>query len=432
MVYQGVTYAIKDGYTNYRYVYWLKSSPDQLVVSDTYPPLGDSDCLVFLNKGGTHLTVPGSTVLDGDLLVPGSILASALSANCVTADAIAAGAVTANALAANSVGANAIAAGAVTADKIISGAITADKIAAHSITANQLAVGTITAGSGIIASIDASKITTGTISADRIDTTSLKAQRIYSTTSSYYAQIGERARNVGNEQGDSYQLSFTGISLFNNDTIEGGLYAAEDSNIELGSMQHYITLLPGDDDECNITLTTTGTAKYVSIDCVSDLSTGSTVSNSYIHIGSNTTHYGEGISLCSTDGNGGHASSVDILPNGINLLGTVTGIAEHGSNANGEYWKFGDGLLICYGEASTTVASTSGITVNFPVEFIDIGTVNRGNYTMVANVISGFNKPTAWCDNVALGYSNIWIYDNGESTAGRAMTLTWLAVGRWK
>ena len=222
MVYQGVTYAIKDGYTNYRYVYWLKSSPGQLVVSDTYPPLGDSDCLVFLNKGGTHLTVPGSTVLDGDLLVPGSILASALSANCVTADAIAAGAVTANALAANSVGANAIAANAITADKIVSEAITADKIAAHSITANELAVGAITAESGVIASIDASKITTGTLSANRIDTTNLKAQRIYNTSNNHYAVIGDNTYQI---QGENQ--TGTGISIYNGSDLLGGMYFDE-------------------------------------------------------------------------------------------------------------------------------------------------------------------------------------------------------------
>lgn len=121
MVYQGTTYTITDGYTNYMYVYWLHSQPTSLVVSNTFPTLTDADCLVFLNKSGTHLTVPGSTILDGDLIVPGTILAAALAANSVTSDKIEAGAVNANAIAANAIGASAIAAGAITADKLVIG-----------------------------------------------------------------------------------------------------------------------------------------------------------------------------------------------------------------------------------------------------------------------------------------------------------------------
>ena len=41
-------------------------------------------------------------------------------------------------------------------------------------------------------------------------------------------------------------------------------------------------------------------------------------------------------------------SSIDIHPDSISInTSSLTGIAEHGSSSNGEYWKFGDGLLIC-------------------------------------------------------------------------------------
>lgn len=223
MQYLGVTYTIQNGYTNYPYVYWSHSTPTQLVVSNTLPTnLTDADCLLFLNKSGIHLTVPTATILDGDLLVPGSIMANALAANSVTSNAIAAGAITAgkiaadavtsnsistgaitaDSLAANCIGAAAIAANAITSDKIVSSAITTDKlaasavtankiaantitadnIAANTITANELAAGTITSDSACIASLKADWITAGTLDASKITVTNLDASKINTGT----------------------------------------------------------------------------------------------------------------------------------------------------------------------------------------------------------------------------------------------------------
>lgn len=119
--YLGSTYTIADGNTNCLYVYWLYASPTTFQVSNTFPSLGSNDILVFLNKNGIHATVPNTTVIDGSMIVPESILTNALSANCVTATQLAAGSVTANAIAANSIGANAIAANAITANKLAIG-----------------------------------------------------------------------------------------------------------------------------------------------------------------------------------------------------------------------------------------------------------------------------------------------------------------------
>lgn len=193
MQYNGVSYTITNGYTNYKYIYWLASNPTVFYVSDTFPTLGVSDALVFLNKGGIAMVVPGATVLDGGLIVPGSIYAVAIAANtisgdkllvdsittreiaagAITAGNIAANAVTAGTVAANAIGASAIAANVITGDKLVADAITAREIAANTITANEMVAGTITAASGIIAdaaitnakiaSLSAAKITTGTL-----------------------------------------------------------------------------------------------------------------------------------------------------------------------------------------------------------------------------------------------------------------------------
>lgn len=85
MSYLGTTHNIANGSTTYKFVYWLSADPTALYGSNTYPTLGPTDCLVFLNKSGIAMVVPSATVLDGGLIVPGSIYANAIAANTITA-----------------------------------------------------------------------------------------------------------------------------------------------------------------------------------------------------------------------------------------------------------------------------------------------------------------------------------------------------------
>lgn len=188
MQYNGTSYEIADGYTDAIYVYWELADPYTLKASNEFPELTAADALVLLNKNGTAMLVPGATVLDGALIVPGTILADALSANSVTGEKIlageidtahlAAGAITADTIAAGAIGAAAIAAGAiaadhlsadaVTADKIVAEAVTAAKIAADAVTTNKIAAGSITSAHVVAAGLDAGVIKTGLIDTERI------------------------------------------------------------------------------------------------------------------------------------------------------------------------------------------------------------------------------------------------------------------------
>ena len=73
MQYNGSAYAIANGNTDKVYIWWELADPYVLKSSNTYPTLGAADALVLLNKNGTAFLVPGSTVLDGSLIVPGTI-----------------------------------------------------------------------------------------------------------------------------------------------------------------------------------------------------------------------------------------------------------------------------------------------------------------------------------------------------------------------
>ena len=91
ITYKGEEYSVIDGNTNMRYIWWDYNYPTVMQTTDDFPELTDDDVLVFFNKFGAHLTVPGATVLDGGLIVPGTITADALAAACVLAKHIGAG-----------------------------------------------------------------------------------------------------------------------------------------------------------------------------------------------------------------------------------------------------------------------------------------------------------------------------------------------------
>lgn len=109
--YLGVSYAIAAGNTNLKYTWWAFNggAGGPLQSSDTFPStLTDDDLLLFLNRTGVPVNAQSADVVYGDLMVPGSILASALAAATITGDKLAAGTVTASNMAVG-VGMNAIA-----------------------------------------------------------------------------------------------------------------------------------------------------------------------------------------------------------------------------------------------------------------------------------------------------------------------------------
>jgi hypothetical protein len=84
---------------------------------------------------GSAWTAPGQ-VIDGNLLVTGTIGAAKIAANAITAEKITTDAITADK----------ISAGAITAAKITAGAITADKMTVSNLSAVSAAMGTLTSG----------------------------------------------------------------------------------------------------------------------------------------------------------------------------------------------------------------------------------------------------------------------------------------------
>ena len=102
-------------------------------------------------------------IIDGDLIVTGTVTTDKIFANAITADKIAANSINANKIAANSIAAEQIAANSVTANKISANSITTEQIAANAVTANA-----ITGNSVVATLIAASAVTASDISASNL------------------------------------------------------------------------------------------------------------------------------------------------------------------------------------------------------------------------------------------------------------------------
>lgn len=118
------------------------------------------DLMLFGNKFGTPINLTTTSVVQGGLIVTGSILTDALAANSVTSEKIMANAINANHISAGSVGANQIAANAIEANHISANAVSAGKISAGDLSAVVGVLGSLNIGTRItINSTDGIKVT---------------------------------------------------------------------------------------------------------------------------------------------------------------------------------------------------------------------------------------------------------------------------------
>ncbi|MGE5552818.1 MAG: hypothetical protein ACM3XZ_02705 [Betaproteobacteria bacterium] len=106
----------------------------------------------------------------------------------------------------------------------------------------------------------------------------------------------------------------------------------------------------------------------------------------------------------------------------------VDGSIEHGSNANGEYIKYPNGDMECYGSVAVSFPSNPGAQVaqniTFPVAFIAAPPVVNGNPTKSGRMVAPTTISTT---GATLTATNIYASLTAESGA-----IHWRAIGRWK
>lgn len=486
--YKGVDYAITNGYTNYIYVYWTPASPATLVVSNTFPTLGVDDCLLFLNKAGTAVVVPNATVLNGDLIVPGSIVANALAANTITGDKIAAGTITAanilagtisaTQIAANAIGATAISADSITGAKIVVDAITsreiaaatitATEIAAGTITAAKMAAGTITAASGIIAdaaitsakivSLDASKVTTGSMTADRIVGGTMvlgglnNVSGVISVKNASGVEVAKidslgflvthtGANSQTSLQGDGFKIlktstgevvaSITGDDLGFSSLTAGSINSPSVQNVLRGNLTYYVNASTGLDTNTGLAAGTAFKTIQKAINILNKILEGNAVVT--INVAAGT--YNESLTIRNFSGgtiaiNFPAATTTSFLNGGIIIQDCTAAIKLFGGRTT---YNTTDGCRINYATYDIVVASRSKY-----VEVVGFVIVGSYGVSGLGNGVAYDTGTVGWvyhCDisrcNDAIAASSgsiVTAYDNCGSNNGAGTVAAYSAV----
>ena len=145
VMYKGTKHTITNGNTSDKYLYWtMATTPATFKTSATKPALTDDDILICINNNGVHQLVIGEgRMVDGAILLDGSIGSGEIGSGAVTTAKIASAAITNGLLATDAVQAGNIATGAVTTDALASGAVTSGTVASGAIGSTQLADGAV-------------------------------------------------------------------------------------------------------------------------------------------------------------------------------------------------------------------------------------------------------------------------------------------------
>lgn len=213
MVYAGQKYAITNGNTALKFVWWSPTTtPTALQSSNTKPTLAVGEVLLFTNVAGTHKVMLSDTnasmpgVLSDGTVDSGSIIANAVTStaildgavttgkmpdNAITTAKINTGAVTANELGSNAVTDTKIATGAVTGTKILDGAVGGTKITDGAIATAKLADGAVTTAKLPDNAITSTKILDGAVTSTELGSNAVTSAKLADGAVSTAAKLAD-------------------------------------------------------------------------------------------------------------------------------------------------------------------------------------------------------------------------------------------------
>jgi len=116
------------------------TTPGSNVIADTVTLYNTDTAWAETRSWNGSRWLPTDQRINGNLLVPGTIISDAIATGAVTTEKITAGAITSNKIAAATITSNEIATGTINSNQIATGAITADKLASEQIITNSLQI----------------------------------------------------------------------------------------------------------------------------------------------------------------------------------------------------------------------------------------------------------------------------------------------------
>ena len=100
------------------------------------------------------------------------------------------------------------------------------------------------------------------------------------------------------------------------------------------------------------------------------------------------------------------------------------GVVDMAQNANGEYVKFGNSLLVQWGNIS--IPGVVWSVISLPSVFIDT------NYTAVVTLAAGSVKTVITYNDIPAFKDTTKFKCYVEGVLGTNYSVAWLAIGRWK
>ena len=170
VMYKGTKYVITNGNSAMKYIYWtMATTPNTFKFSDTKPVLTVDDILVAVNTAGIYQMVIGEgRMVDGAILVDGTVNTAELAAGAVSTAKIANLAISSGLLADDAVTNAKIASNAVTTTELADNAVTNAKITDNAVTATELAANAVTGVKILDGAVADTKIAANAVTATKI------------------------------------------------------------------------------------------------------------------------------------------------------------------------------------------------------------------------------------------------------------------------
>lgn len=169
VVYQGTQYGPFAGDTTDKYVWFDQDHPtDKIQTSNAKPTLTPDDAILFVNNNGTVVEVLKSQLIDGALLIDGTVDSSELADAAVVASKIFDGAITSTKIDDGAVVAGKIASGAVTSTELDDGAVTEPKIGSGAVTTAKIGSGAVGSSQLADGAVETAKIADGAVGGAKI------------------------------------------------------------------------------------------------------------------------------------------------------------------------------------------------------------------------------------------------------------------------
>lgn len=111
----------------------------------------------------------------------------------------------------------------------------------------------------------------------------------------------------------------------------------------------------------------------------------------------------------------------------------INGIIESGSNSNGNYTKYADGTLICYGIKDLQSSSWGDWGTWKSQNFANAITFPQTFYSIIMALVQNNGSTSFNVHQVSFdtsGITNIGL--NRPTDVGGTLTVGWFAIGKWK